>query len=343
MSRPALPVEAEEYLNWLVLERGRSMRTIEAYRRDLQEYLAFGADCDWGVFDVGAAGIVAWVRARMDVGLAAATVARGLTTVRNFHRWLVLEELRPDDPTVTVELPRVPLGLPKALSEAEAEALMAAPDAALEKALTAAPRGARSAASKAEPLGPEAVARLEAVACRDRAILETLYGTGVRVSELVGLSLGDVDLASASMRVLGKGAKERVLPLGRLARAALGEWLSFAGRGQMEPERWASRSDAEAVFLNQRGTRLGRQGVYQLVKGYGDDPNIASALTPHVLRHSFATHLLNNGADIRTVQELLGHARVTTTQIYTAVSRERLFRVYAEAHPRARLAEAPAG
>ena len=166
------------------------------------------------------------------MGLAAATVARGLTTVRNFHRWLVLEELRPDDPTVTVELPRVPLGLPKALSEAEAEALMAAPDAALEKALTAAPRGARSAASKAEPLGPEAVARLEAVACRDRAILETLYGTGVRVSELVGLSLGDVDLASASMRVLGKGAKERVLPLGRLARAALGEWLSFAGRGR---------------------------------------------------------------------------------------------------------------
>ena len=313
VSRPGLPVEVEEYLDWLVLERGRSMRTIEAYRRDLKDYLAFGADCGWGAFEVGSDGVLAWVRARLDIGLAAATVARGLTTVRNFHRWLVLEELRPDDPTATVELPRVPMGLPKALSEKAAAALMAA------------------------PAGGGAVAR------RDRAILETLYGTGVRVSELVGLSLGDLDLESASMRVLGKGAKERVLPLGRLSRAALGDWLPLAGRGEMEPERWASRDDAEAVFLNQRGTRLGRQGVWGLVRKYGAAVGIGTGLTPHVLRHSFATHLLNNGADIRTVQELLGHARVTTTQIYTAVSRDRLFRVYAEAHPRARLAEVPGG
>lgn len=310
MSPPGLPLEAEEYLDWLALTKGRSANTIEAYRRDLCDYLAFGADCGWGAADVTAAGVLAWLRARLEAGLAAATTRRGLTTVRNFHRWLVLEELRPDDPTVTVELPRVPRGLPKPLSEDEAAVLVAAP-----------PGG-----------GP--------LARRDRAVLETLYGTGVRVSELVGLSLGDVDLAAASMRVLGKGSKERVLPLGRLALAALGDWLAPAGRGEMEPERWASRSDSEAVFLNRRGTRLSRQGVYQLVRRHGHEAGIAQRLTPHVLRHSFATHLLDNGADIRVVQELLGHAKVTTTQIYTSVSRERLFRVYAEAHPRARFGQA---
>ena len=225
----------------------------------------------------------------------------------------------------------MPRGLPKALSQDEAARLVAAP------------RGDRAEERRRVALGrvtadPVAAARLaEATARRDSAILETLYGTGVRVSELVGLSLGDVDLASASLRVLGKGSKERVAPLGRLAREALGEWLAPPGRGQMEPERWASRDDSEAVFLNRRGTRLGRQGIYRLVRQYGDDAGIPAALTPHVLRHSFATHLLDNGADIRVVQELLGHAKVTTTQIYTSVSRERLFRVYAEAHPRARL------
>ena len=335
MSPPGLPAEAEEYFDWLVLEKGRSANTIDAYRRDLRDYLAFGADCGWSPADVTADGVLAWVRARLDAGLAAATVKRGLTTVRNFHRWLVLEELRPDDPTVTVELPRVPRGLPKALSEDEAAALVAAPRGDRARAR----RG--RAIKRTAPNGSEAlIRREEAVMRRDSAILETLYGTGVRVSELVGLSLGDIDLPSASMRVLGKGSKERVLPLGRLAAAALREWLAVPGRGEMEPERWTSRSDSEAVFLNLRGSRLSRQGVHQIVRRHGEDAGITSALTPHVLRHSFATHLLDNGADIRVVQELLGHAKVTTTQIYTSVSRERLFRVYAEAHPRARLGQA---
>lgn len=332
MSRPALPVDAEEYLDWLALTRGRSANTIDAYRRDLGEYLAYGAGCGWTPANVTADGVLAWVRARLDAGLAPATVKRGLTTVRNYHRWLVLEELRSDDPTVSAELPRVPRGLPKALSEDEAAALVAAPRG--EKAAARRRRAIERASlenAEARERGGEAVAR------RDSAVLETLYGTGVRVSELVGLSLGDLDLPAASMRVLGKGAKERVLPLGRLAREALGEWLAPPGRGEMAPERWASRSDSEALFLNRRGARLSRQGVYQLVRGYGRDAGIAAPLTPHVLRHSFATHLLDNGADIRVVQELLGHARVTTTQIYTSVSRERLFRVYAAAHPRARL------
>ncbi len=331
MSPPGLPVEADEFLDWLVLSKGRAANTIDAYRRDLLAYLAFGADCGWDHRDVTAAGVLAWVRARLGAGLAASTVKRGLTTVRNFHRWLVLEELRPDDPTATVELPRVPRGLPKALSEEEAAALVAAPRG--EKA--AARRDRSAGRARPEDSGRPA-RRQEAVARRDSAILETLYGTGVRVSELVGLSLGDIDLSSAAMRVLGKGSKERILPLGRLAAAALREWLEGPGRAAMEPERWATRSDSEAVFLNLRGGRLSRQGVHQIVRQHGVDAEISEALTPHVLRHSFATHLLDNGADIRVVQELLGHAKVTTTQIYTSVSRERLFRVYAEAHPRAR-------
>lgn len=331
VSGPGLPVEAEEYLDWLVVSKGRAANTIDAYRRDLLDYLAFGAGCGWDHRDVGADGVLAWVRARLGLGLAAATVKRGLTTVRNFHRWLVLEDLRPDDPTATVELPRVPRGLPKALSTEEAAALVAAPRGPKaeerRRAAGGRPSGDATAASR----------RTEAVARRDSAILEVLYGTGMRVSELVGLSLGDVDLESASLRVLGKGSKERVAPLGRLAREALAEWLAPSGRGAMEPERWASRADSEAVFLNLRGSRLGRQGIYRLVRQYGDDAGIAATLTPHVLRHSFATHLLDNGADIRVVQELLGHAKVTTTQIYTSVSRERLFSVYTESHPRARL------
>ena len=308
---PPVPAEqVEEYLDSLVVAKGRAPNTIDAYRRDLGDYLRFGVGCGWTAADAPAEGVLAWVRARVDAGLAAATVKRGLTTVRNFHRWLVLEGLRADDPTVAVELPRVPPGLPKALSAAEAAALMGA------------------------PAGGGAPAR------RDRAILETLYGTGVRVSELAGLSLGDMDLASGSIRVLGKGSKERVLPLGRLARVALEGWLAPAGRGEMEPERWASRGDAAAVFLNRQGDRLTRQGIHRLVRHHGRVAGITSPLGPHVLRHSFATHLLDNGADIRVVQELLGHARVTTTQIYTSVSRERLFRVYAEAHPRARATRA---
>lgn len=335
MSPPGLPAEAEEYLDWLVVSRGRAANTIDAYRRDLEDYLRFGAERGWGHSDVNPSGVLAWVLARRAAGLAPATVKRRLTAVRNFHRWLVLEDLRPDDPTIAVEVPRAPRGLPKALSSEEAAALVAAPRGPKAEARRRTARGQPPVAAAA------ASRRCEAVARRDSAILETLYGTGVRVSELVGLSLGDVDLGPASLRVLGKGSKERIAPLGRLAAAALEEWLAPPGRAEMAPERWASRADSEAVFLNLRGCRLSRQGIYQLVRRYGEDAGIASALTPHVLRHSFATHLLDNGADIRVVQELLGHARVTTTQIYTSVSRERLFRVYAEAHPRARL-EAPA-
>jgi len=227
--------------------------------------------------------------------------------VRALHRFLVDEGYAGADPAGEVGAPRVPQGLPKALSEDDVERLLGA------------------------------VAGDDAVARRDRAILEVLYGTGLRISELVGLSLPDVALDEGLLQAFGKGSKERVVPVGRLARQALAAWLSPAGRGAMAPERWARRGDAEAVFLNARGGRLSRQGAWGIVRRYGDRVGLGERLTPHVLRHSCATHMLDHGADIRAVQELLGHASISTTQVYTRVSTERLRRVYESAHPRARL------
>ncbi|MBV8981139.1 MAG: tyrosine-type recombinase/integrase, partial [Acidimicrobiia bacterium] len=213
------------------------------------------------------------------------------------------------DPAGDVGVPRVPQGLPKALSEEDVERLLGA------------------------VVGEDAAAR------RDRAILEVLYGTGLRISELVGLSLTDVSLEEGLLRAYGKGSKERVVPVGRFASQALSAWLSQSGRGALTPERWARRGDAEAVFLNARGGRLSRQGAWGIVRRYGEKVGLGSRLTPHVLRHSCATHMLDHGADIRAVQELLGHASISTTQVYTRVSTERLRQVYDEAHPRAKVSK----
>ena len=170
---------------------------------------------------------------------------------------------------------------------------------------------------------------------RDRALLEVLYGAGVRISEAVGLSFGDVDLDSALLRVLGKGAKERIVPVGAPAVRALVAWFGPGGRPELEPERWLRRGDAEAVFLNARGGRLSRQGGWAVLRRQATKVGMADRVHPHVLRHSCATHLLDHGADIRAVQELLGHASISTTQVYTLVSNERLWDVYRSAHPRA--------
>ena len=308
LSPPAeasLDVRAEEFLAWLAVERGRSPRTVEAYRRDLVRYQGHVAACGRSLDDVRTDDVVALVRGLKHDGLAPASVTRTLVSVRGLHRFLVAEGYRVDDPSADVEIPSLPRGLPKALSVVQVVSLM------------------------------DAVAGDDPSARRDRALLELLYGTGCRISEAGSLSLPDVDLHDGLVRVTGKGAKERIVPLGRCAATSLERWLAPAGRGALEPDRWARRGDAEAVFLNRRGGRLSRQGLWLIVRRHGDAAGIGSLLTPHVLRHSCATHMLDGGADIRIVQEMLGHASVSTTQIYTRVSTERLRAVYRAAHPRA--------
>ena len=293
----------EEYLSWLAVERGRSANTVAAYRRDLMAYTAFLADRGLDMGQVTEAVVEDYVAYQRGAGRAPASVARALVAVRAVHQFLEDEGLAPN-PAGEVSRPRVPAGLPKALSEVEIETLLA-------------------------------VAGDDAAARRDRAILEVLYGCGLRVSELVGLSLADLDLDAGLLRAFGKGSKERVVPVGRVARGALAAWLAPEGRGAMVPERWARRDDAEAVYLNSRGGRLSRQGAWGIVRLHGRRAGLGDRLTPHVLRHSCATHMLDHGADIRVVQELLGHASISTTQVYTRVSTERLRRVYEQAHPRA--------
>jgi site-specific recombinase XerD len=313
-----LSLAAEEMLSWLAVEKGRRPNTLSAYRRDLAAYEAWlsegagaGPGRDGGAPPLGAVteGEVArYVAHLRSAGLAPASVARAMVAVRSLHRFLVQEGGLKDDPTAGLKALPVPQGLPKALGEEEVSALLAS------------------------VRGDSAPAR------RDRAVLELLYGTGMRISELTGLGLSDVMVEDQVVRVLGKGNKERLVPVGRFARQALALWTGPGGRELMVPARWARRTDAEALFLNHRGGRLSRQGAWAIVNHYGGLVGLQGRLSPHVLRHSCATHLLDHGADIRVVQELLGHASIGTTQVYTKVSSDRLRQVYDSAHPRARAA-----
>ncbi len=303
---PELPLDVEEFLIWLAAERGRSANTLSAYRRDLTSYCRWLSENDRTIDSVRPADLDAYVGALRARGLAPSSVKRATVSVRSLHRFRSDEGLSSTDPSAAIETPRVPAGLPKALTEAEVTSLLE------------------------QVVGESPLDR------RDRAILEVLYGTGARISEVCALGLGDVDLDGGLLRLFGKGAKERVVPIGRWARVALARWLDDDGRPTVCPEQFARRTDADAVFLNARGGRLSRQGAWAIVRKYGDLAGLGDRLTPHVLRHSCATHMLDHGADIRAVQELLGHASIATTQVYTMVSNDRLFAVYEAAHPRAK-------
>ena len=298
----SLPLEAEEFCVWLVAEKGRAASTVEAYRRDLRRWCSWLEERGLDVAGASERDVVDYIDALRTAGEAPATVARRATAVRSLHRFMVDAALADDDPAADVARPGVPAGLPKALDEADVTTLL------------------------------DSLTGDDAVTLRDRAILEVLYGTGMRISELVGLSIGDLDLDEGLVRVLGKGTKERVVPVIGLARAAVGTWLA-EGRPELEPVRWARRGDAEAVFLNRRGRRLTRQGAWGIVRKRAEQAGLV--LSPHVLRHSCATHMLERGADIRAVQELLGHASISTTQVYTRVALSHLQAVYDSAHPRA--------
>jgi integrase/recombinase XerD len=312
------PLLAEHEV-WLSVERGLAPNTLAAYRRDLARYAAFlGERGEADPAAIGEATVTAYVHhlesLTDDDGrlqLAPSSIARAVVSVRSFHRFCATEGLLPDDPTEDVGAPRVPQGIPKALDEGEVEALLGA------------------------------VTGDDPRAQRDRAILETLYATGIRISELVGLDLGDLTLDDGILRVLGKGGRERVVPVGRTARASVAAYLDD-GRIELRGARPGRGVDADAVFLNARGGRITRQGCWKIVGNAGARVGLAERLSPHVLRHSCATHMLDRGADIRIVQELLGHASISTTQVYTKVSPERLRAVYDAAHPRARPA-VPAG
>jgi len=291
----AAGVEAHipEYLGALVAERGLSPNTIAAYRRDLTRYAKYLAGRE-----PTPALVSAFVALQQREGSAASTVARRVAAIRGFHRFLVSDGLAASDPTRLVESPRRPRSLPKALTVDEVLRLLDAPDSA-----TVAGR-------------------------RDRALLEFMYATGARVAETVALDELDLDLDEGTAVVTGKGNKQRVVPVGSAARAAIAAWL---------PDRAALRTarSGSAVFLSLRGTRLTRQAVWTIVRRHAARAGIpADSVSPHVLRHSAATHMVEGGADLRTVQELLGHATISTTQVYTRVSPRHLLEVYATTHPR---------
>ncbi len=299
-----LPKHADRYLDFLAVERGLSPHSLAAYRRDLGLYDRFleqaGIDGPLESAREDLAAFVAWIRDQrtpQDKPYAPSTVARTLVAVRGLHKFLVREGLTASDPSTEVAGPRPRRALPKALTMPQTEALLAA------------------------PVGDDAIA------LRDRALLEILYAAGLRISELVDLDVDDVDLAARTVRCVGKGDKERIVPMGRVAQRVVEAWL-VRGRPALRPT-------GPALLVNRRGGRLTRQGGWKILKKHAEAAGLGDAVSPHTLRHSFATHLLDNGADVRVVQELLGHASVNTTQVYTLVSRTRLRAVYEQAHPRA--------
>lgn len=297
---------AERFFTWLRVEQGRSPLTIEAYGRDIRHYERFLAEHSSDVLTVKTELIERYVALLRASGRAPKSVARQFAAVRMLHRFMSDEELRDDNPTTVLDGVKVPAGLPKALSEEQVAKLLSA------------------------------VNGVDSYALRDRALLEFLYATGARVSEACGLSLSDLDMEASLVRLFGKGSKERVVPFGRIAHGALTEWLGVGGRSMLVPQQWARRDHSDAVFLGARGTRLSRQAAWGIVRKYAVRAGITDHLSPHVLRHSCATHMLVHGADLRIVQELLGHASVSTTQVYTKVDNEVLWEMYRESHPRAR-------
>jgi integrase/recombinase XerD len=300
----------DEFISYVRFEKGLSDNTVEAYRRDLGVWREFCRLRKLSASDVAPDDVTDYLD-RLRKGkrpatrrLSPASVARMLVAVRGFHRFLAREGKIEADPTARIGVPRRPRSLPKAIPLEDIETLLGLPTDDL-------------------------------LGARDRAILETLYGTGVRISELSNLDVDDVDIDGRTVKVrAGKGSKARIVPLGRLACSAVAGYLTRSRPELMR--RQAHRTSSGALFLNARGGRLSRQGSWKILKGYARLAGLEDRVSPHTLRHSFATHMLDRGADIRVVQELLGHASLATTQVYTLVSDRRLREVYLSSHPRAR-------
>jgi integrase/recombinase XerD len=292
----------DSYIRHLTIERGVAKNTISAYRRDLRRYLDYLEDRGIASIDQITEMAVQDFSTRLvsKHGLSATSVARVLAGVRGLHKYWLLENLTKADPSATVKPPKAPRRLPKAITVTQVEDLL------------------------------NAVSGDDPVAVRDRAILELLYATGARITEIVSLDLDDL-VDPTLLRVLGKGSKERIVPVGRFAQSALEAYLV-----RTRPLLAVNGKGTPALFLNQRGERLSRQSAWQIIHDAAEAAKLPGEISPHTLRHSFATHLLEGGADVRVVQELLGHSSVATTQIYTLVTVDALREVYATAHPRAR-------
>ena len=296
-----------DYLSHLGVERGLADNTLHSYRRDLRRYTAHlhgrGIDTPRAVAETDVLAFLGALRTgdSEHPALGAASAARAVVAVRGFHRFCLREHLVASDVSAAVKPPRPAARLPKALPLSDVEAILAA--------------------------SGEAGTSL---AKRDRALLEVLYGTGARISEAVGLDVDDLDLTEGTARLRGKGGKQRLVPVGSFALAAVEDYLTVA-----RPTLVSAKAASPALFLNARGGRLSRQSAWTVLAKVAQRAGVTTEVSPHTLRHSFATHLLDGGADVRVVQELLGHASVTTTQVYTLVTVEKLREIYATAHPRA--------
>ena len=294
--------QIRDYLHFLTVEKGLAKNTLESYSRDLRSYLGYVKNVEQlkGWNEVRRTNILHFLAHLKDAGKSSKTVARHIASIRSFHQFLLREKFAEQDPSVHVESPKPERSLPKVLSMEEVEALLETP-------------------ASGDPFG-----------LRDKAMLELLYATGMRVSELISLEVSDVHAAMGFVRCTGKGNKERIIPIGRTALKAVEKYL-YEGRAKLV----SKKHRTDALFLNHHGNNLTRQGFWKILKKLSKEARIEKELTPHTLRHSFATHLLMNGADLRAVQEMLGHADISTTQIYTHVTNVRLKEVYTKFHPRA--------
>lgn len=296
-NEPALATALDRFLEAAVFEAGYSEQTIAAYAGDLSHYLTILEASGFSSFDgVGREELVDYLSLLEEIGLGPRSINRHLSAIRRFHRFLLEEGMTASDPVAGLESPRLPRSLPHLLSEEEIERLLAAPDLGEEEGI------------------------------RDAAILELFYSCGLRISELSGLQLRELSLEESTVRVRGKGSKVRMVPLGQRARGRIAAWLPVRGN-------WTAK--ALEVFVGRKGRRVDRVRLWMIVKKYARAAAIRQNVTPHMLRHSFATHLLNRGADLRAVQEMLGHADISTTQIYTHVSVERQKEAHQRFHPRA--------
>jgi integrase/recombinase XerD len=290
------------FLTHVRVEKGLSPNTVSAYRRDLLKFDDFAKKRKLTLETISRDDLVDFLASLYRQKLESRTVARHLVTMRNFFRFTLVQELRTEDPSLNLESPKIRRSLPGYLRLEEVEKLLAQPD---EK----------------QPAG-----------LRDRTMLEVLYSTGLRVSELVGLRVMDMDRAAGCVRCIGKGNKERIVPIGKKAIALVDRYLRDA-RPKLIRE--GKQANPTALFINRRGGPLSRVGVWKILSAYGRQAGMRRGLTPHMLRHSFATHLLEGGADLRSVQLMLGHSDISTTQIYTHVVEERLKQIYKTHHPRA--------